>query len=304
MRGKRRSGYLGLRTVPSPCHAASRDSVRVGDTTIDYEIRRSARRKKTVEITLVAGGVQVAAPSRLPKREIQQIVLKKASWIIKRLSETEQEAPPKRFVSGETLPYLGRNVRLIVEAADVPSVTVRFNDGSFRVTAPHSHTGVNACPCQPPAEGEGGQDSRPPSPVIPAKAGIRAGGRLRGKDGKGGTDEILDALVEWYKSRAAEHLPAEVDRWWDRLGTGNKSRILIRNQRSRWGSCAHDGTLRFNWRMMMLDPSLIEYIVVHELAHLTFMDHSANFWNLVAQVLPDAQQRRRRLREAGKALPL
>jgi predicted metal-dependent hydrolase len=56
--------------------------------------------------------------------------------------------------------------------------------------------------------------------------------------------------------------------------------------------------------MMMLDPSLVEYIVVHELAHLSVMNHSADFWNLVVQVLPDAQQRRHRLREAGKALPL
>ena len=256
------------KTVPATCPAmrlagaASRDRVRVGDTIIDYEIRRSVRRKKTVEITLVDGGVQVAAPSRLPKREIQRIVLKKASWIIRRMSETEQESPPKRFVSGETLPYLGRDVSLIVEAADIPSVAVRFDDGSFRVTVPRSHTGVN------------------------------------------GSDEIREALVDWYRARAVEHLPVEVDRWWDRLGTGNRSRILIRNQRSRWGSCAHDGTLRFNWRVMMLDPSLVEYIVVHELAHLTFMDHSANFWDLVVRVLPDAQQRRRRLREAGIALPL
>ena len=264
------------------------DVVRVGDTIIDYEIRRSVRRKKTVEITLVDGVVQVAAPSRLPKREIQRIVLSKASWIIRRMSETERAAPPKRFVSGETLPYLGRDVRLIVEAADVPSATVRFDDGTLRVTAPHSHAGNDPCP--------------------------RRDSRLRGKslppvetgDGKVGMDEVREALVDWYRARAAEHLPVEVDRWWDRLGTGNRSLILIRNQRSRWGSCSRSpegrGTLRFNWRVMMLDPSLVEYIVVHELAHLTFMDHSANFWDLVVRFLPDAQQRRRRLREAGKAL--
>ena len=241
---------------------ASRDRVRVGDTIIDYEIRRSVRRKKTVEITLVGGCVHVKAPSRLPKRDIQQIVLKKASWIIGRLSETEQEAPPNRFVTGETLPYLGRNVPLTVEVADAPSVTVSLDHWTFRIAAPH---------------GESGHD--------------HAG-------------QIRDAVVSWYKCRAAEYLPTEVDRWWGRLGTGTKSRILIRDQRSRWGSCAHDGTLRFNWRLMMLEPSLVEYVVVHELAHLTFMDHSTNFWNLVTQALPDAQQRRRRLREAGKALPL
>ncbi len=239
---------------------ASRDRVRVGDTIIDYEIRRSARRKKTVEITLIGGCVHIKAPSRLPKRDIQQIVLKKASWIIRRMSETEQETPPSRLVTGETLPYLGRNVPLIVESADVASPTVSLDHGTFRIAAPHGES-----------------------------------------DHAG---QVREAVVAWYKSRAAEYLPAEVDRWWGWLGAGTKSRILIRDQRSRWGSCAYDGTLRFNWRLMMLEPSLVEYVVVHELAHLSVMNHSADFWNLVVQVLPDAQQRRRLLREAGKALPL
>ncbi len=240
----------------------NRDRVRIGNTVVDYEIRRSVRRKKTVQITLESGDVYVMAPSKLPKREIQQIVLKKASWIIGRMSEAAQEAPPKRFVSGETLPYLGRDVRLVVEFAGIASPTVSLDHWTFYIAAPH---------------GENLNDH---------------------------ASQIREAVVGWYQARAAEHLPAEVDRWWDRLGVGNKSRILIRNQRSRWGSCAHDGTLRFNWRMMMLDPSLVEYIVVHELAHLSVMNHSADFWNLVVQVLPDAQQRRRRLREAGKVLPL
>ena len=61
-------------------------------------------------------------------------------WIIGRMSGTEREAPAK-LVSGETPQHLGRDAGMIVEAADLPSVTVSFDDGSFRVTAPHSHTG-------------------------------------------------------------------------------------------------------------------------------------------------------------------
>ena len=115
---------------------------------------------------------------------------------------------------------------------------------------------------------------------------------------------IRRAVVGWYRARAAERLAAGVDRWWPRLGRGEKSRILVRDQRQRWGSCAPDGTLRFNWRAMMLEPALTEYIVVHELAHLTVKNHSSNFWGLVSKTMPDAQQRRQRLREAGRTLPL
>ena len=82
-------------------------------------------------------------------------------------------------------------------------------------------------------------------------------------------ESIRRAVVGWYRDRAAERLPNVVERWWPQLGRGGVSQILIRDQRQRWGSCAPDGTLRINWRAMMLKPALIEYVVVHELAHLT-----------------------------------
>ena len=116
--------------------------------------------------------------------------------------------------------------------------------------------------------------------------------------------QIRSAAVAWYRARAAERLTACVERWWPRLGSGVRSQVLIRDQRRRWGSCASDGTLRFSWRGMMLEPALIEYIVVHELAHLTVKNHSPDFWKLVNSAMPDAQQRRKRLREVSRTLPL
>ena len=117
-------------------------------------------------------------------------------------------------------------------------------------------------------------------------------------------EPIRHAVLGWYRGRAAERLPDVVERWWPSLGRGEMSRILIRDQRQRWGSCAPDGTLRFNWRAMMLKPALIEYVVVHELAHLTHRNHSTDFWGLVSKAMPDAQRRRKSLRETGQALPL
>lgn len=113
----------------------------------------------------------------------------------------------------------------------------------------------------------------------------------------------LRAAVAWYRSRAADRLPTTVERWWPQFGAGETPRVLIRDQRQRWGSCAPDGTLRFNWRAMMLRPALIKYIVVHELAHLTHKNHSPDFWAFDARAMPDAQHRRQRLREAGRSLP-
>ena len=105
-------------------------------------------------------------------------------------------------------------------------------------------------------------------------------------------------------TRAEEHIAEGVDLWWPRLGVGERSRVIIGSQRSRWGSCAPDGTLRFSWRTMMLPPEVIEYIIVHELAHLTVKAHSAEFWDFVSRALPDVKHRRKLLREVGPALPL
>ena len=113
-----------------------RDRVRFGDTTIDYEVRRSERRKKTVQITVDGGGVQVAAPMTTPDGELRAIVRKRAPWIISHTSGMSLAAAPNRFVSGETLPYLGRKVRMIVTPADMRSPEVRFDHWRFRVAVP------------------------------------------------------------------------------------------------------------------------------------------------------------------------
>ena len=237
-------------------------SVRFGGSTIHYQVRRSTRRRKTVDITVDGSGVQVAAPQDTPDEDLRAIVRRRAPWILAHAPESLLEASPKRFVSGETLPYLGRNVRMVVTTGDVRSPEVRFDHWSLRITVPGSLSEVN-----------------------------RSG-------------SIRQAVVAWYRRRAEARLSRIVDRWWPRFGSGKPYQLFIRDQRQRWGSCAPDGTLRFNWKLAMLQPNLAEYVVVHELAHLRVRNHSPEFWDLLSLAMPDAQQRRRRLREVGRILPM
>ncbi len=112
------------------------------------------------------------------------------------------------------------------------------------------------------------------------------------------------ALTAWYKAQVWDFLVDRVARWLPVMGRSDMPRVLVREQRSRWGSCSADGTLRFNWRLAMVEPSLIESVVVHELAHLDVMNHSPAFWDVVLRAMPDARERRKLLGEAGRSLPL
>jgi predicted metal-dependent hydrolase len=82
------------------------------------------------------------------------------------------------------------------------------------------------------------------------------------------------------------------------------NKVAIRNQRSRWGSCSKKGNLNFNYRIVLLPLRLAEYVIVHELCHLSEFNHSQNFWSLVAETIPDHQVRRRELAVLARELIL
>ena len=110
--------------------------IQFGDAIIKYEVYRSPRRRRTVQITMDAGRVFVAAPVDTSSSDLQAIVHKRAPWILRQTPDLLPVVPRKRFVSGETLPYLGRNIRLVVDTANVQAPEVRFDHWSFRIAVP------------------------------------------------------------------------------------------------------------------------------------------------------------------------
>ena len=79
-------------------------------------------------------------------------------------------------------------------------------------------------------------------------------------------------------------------------------RISIREQKTRWGSCSSAGNLNFNWRLIFAPEQVLDYVVIHELAHRKEMNHSKAFYQVVANVMPDYKKWQNWLRDNGQTL--
>jgi hypothetical protein len=179
---------------------------------------------------------------------------------------SEIKAPPtaKEFISGETFLYLGGEYKLKLSAV------VDLNE--LKVNLEQDRLTVNY-----PAELENDNENK--------KKAIR------------------DQMISWYRSQAEVKINKLVDIHKKNLNV-EPNRVVIKKQKKRWGSCSSKRNLNFNWKIIMAPPAVIEYLVVHELVHLIHPNHSRNFWQTVAEIIPDYQEKKEWLRINGRRLTI
>ena len=112
---------------------------------------------------------------------------------------------------------------------------------------------------------------------------------------------IREALLRWMKQQAKKEAEGLVQQHAGRCQLIPRS-IIIKTQKSRWGSCGIRNDINLNWLLILAPPEVFEYVVVHELCHIRFRNHSADFWGLVGQHLPDFKQQRAWLKANGASL--
>ena len=106
---------------------------------------------------------------------------------------------------------------------------------------------------------------------------------------------LTPELEKECRKRAKAVLPSKVEHFASIMGV-QPAAIRITGAMTRWGSCSSCGNVNFSWRLMLCDNELIDYVVVHELAHLREMNHSPRFWMIVQRVMPDYKRRQEKLR--------
>ncbi len=106
------------------------------------------------------------------------------------------------------------------------------------------------------------------------------------------------ALEVQYRKEARRRITERAAYFAEKMGV-DYGRIAIKAAKTRWGSCSAQGNLNFHWKLILMPPAILDYVVVHELAHRIEMNHSPRFWTQVERILPDYRERRRWLKENG-----
>jgi len=111
--------------------------------------------------------------------------------------------------------------------------------------------------------------------------------------------ELKNAILKWYQSSALGHFNVRYAQFAPLLSR-QPSRLKLSNARTRWGSCTQGGVVRLNWRLIQASNTEIDYVLAHELAHLTHMNHSARFWQELGRIYPDYRAPHQLLRAHGQ----
>lgn len=248
--------------------------------TLMFTLLRVPRRKHVHLVVEDDGRLEVRAPWRYSIEKARQVVEEHADWVARRLHAARERAsqrPP--LVSGSEIPLLDEHLRLSVEFEPQLSLLAEVENP---VPGSRGSTG-------PGGAGHGWVQRR--------------GRTLHVHVRSLASDDVRALLERWYRRQAKSELPGRLMRHAHRLAL-YPHKVTIRGQKTRWGSCSEHGTISLNWRLMLLPAELADYVLVHELCHLRYMDHSARFWALVREAMPHYEACSERLRAMQGALAL
>ena len=254
---------MRIRLPKRPPVSRQQRVININGEQITYTLQRSTRRRRTIQIQLDPdSGLKVLVPHTLTDGEIEDFLLKRYDWILKHRAGIETSDHQFDWTEGGVMQLRGNPIQIVVQERDVSDV-----GRDLPSTVAKSLEGETVTVIIPP-----GMTSEVKSKVV------------------------REWVMEWYRQEAWDHLKARVAEFGNVMGV-QPSQLKLSNAKKRWGSCSGKRSINLNWRLIMLHDQLIDYVVVHELAHLIELNHSPGFWGVVERVLPDYQRLRRQLRQ-------
>ncbi len=236
---------------------------------IDKIIR--SRRKTVGLIITEEARLIVRAPYGVSKNRIMEIVKAKSKWIEKKQTEIKarnQAGPTGEFKEGEVLYYLGKPYRIQYRPKQESPIVI--------------------------------DNTREKSTIgnIPNEAIISVDNSYRDKK-----EVLVKLLIDFYKEQTRKEIEMRIGKI-SKLYGFHYRRVRISRANKRLGSCSSLGNINFSWRLSMAPPEVIDYIVIHELAHLKEQNHSKRFWRIVEKMMPNYRACRKWIRENYHLLKL
>ncbi len=236
-------------------------TISLAGQSIPYKLKRTRRR--SIGLRIDERGLSVNIPMRASEKWLSNVLQDKAQWVINQLSKWQSEnraiatGQIAKLCDGQTIPFMGE------------TLTVRFVTSLFD-TPPQRRT----------------------TELLVYVTDIAT----HDLNTKTASDvHAEDALSQWYKVSAENIFKERVALYAAPMNVVPRA-IKLSTARTQWGSCTTHGMLRFNWQLIKMPLPLIDYVVVHELAHLIQMNHSQAFWREVEKICPDYLQHRKALR--------
>lgn len=125
---------------------------------------------------------------------------------------------------------------------------------------------------------------------------------VSGKPGTGDKNIVIEeAFNRWYKQTAREIIGERLHYYCSITGLAC-NQVRIKEQKTRWGSCSNRRNLNFNWRLIMAPQWVIDYVIIHEVCHLRYLNHSKEFWDMVGLYMPEYRKAREWLKKNGPGL--
>jgi len=223
---------------------------------IEYRLLRT-RLNRYVRLTVTLGkGLRVSVPPRYPAKDIPRIIHERSTWILEKLDE---------YANIERQTPRQR----YCNGADVVILGRTYR---LKISASSNGTGVIQVQ---------GDDVEITVPTA--------------LSGSAREQYLKNALLAWYRIQAQRILPPRVEYYAQQMRV-KPGRVTIRRQRSRWGSCSANGNLNLNVFLITLPVKTLDYVLVHELAHLLELNHSPRFWRIVERWCPERKKHQSFLR--------
>ena len=243
-------------------HPRANRELRLGSTPLRYELRRAPRR--SIGFTVGSEGLSVSAPRWVAQTDIDAALRAKQSWILRKLDE-----------QAERRERLQRSRIVWQDGAALPFLGVPV---TLQLTPLQRGVHLDAA----------GTADMPRRLHVGLPPGTPP-------------ERVRQAVLRWLQREARSLFEARLAHFAPQLGV-RWTRLSLSSACTRWGSASVDGSIRLNWRLLHFPLELVDYVVVHELAHLHEMNHSPRFWAHVAAVMPDYLRRRAALKASQAPL--